>query len=68
MTVINAQQEAHDAARKHKTDRQILKGVFAFDRQAARETLDIRATNEAWSRAQLDRAHQWLEMLTGVEE
>lgn len=64
---IDTQHEAHDAARKHKTDRQVLKGVYAFDRTAARETLDRRAYEECWTRATLDRAHQWLEMMTGVE-
>ncbi len=64
--MFDAQHEAHKAARKHKTDRQVLRGVAEFDRQAADESLVQASIENGWSDAQLDLARRWLQMTTGV--
>lgn len=64
--MFDAQHEAHKAARKHKTNVEVLRGVVAFDRQAADESLVQAAIENGWSDTELALTRQWLQMMTGV--
>jgi hypothetical protein len=63
---MNAQQEAHKAARATVLAQELFPRVFTFDRVAADEVLVNRAIHDHWSDAELANARQWLAMICGV--